>query len=119
MDYFVKWESLPYADSTWEDSLLIERKWPQKVEEFQEREQSSKTPTKHCKVLRSRPKFHEVKTQPEYMMGRDKVVCLNLILLTLLIIIYLTGFGIERLPNTWLKLDDSFVDKRKLCYFSR
>lgn len=77
IDYYVKWESLPYADSTWEDSALIQRKWPTKIEEFQEREQSSKTPTRHCKVLRSRPKFMEVKDQPEYMKGKENTLVLR------------------------------------------
>ncbi|XP_018566651.1 chromodomain-helicase-DNA-binding protein 1 isoform X2 [Anoplophora glabripennis] len=76
-DYFIKWESLPYADSTWEDSALIQRKWPHKIKEFEDRESSSKTPTKHCKVLKCRPKFHEVKTQPEYMTGRDNNLVLR------------------------------------------
>ncbi|XP_066248842.1 chromodomain-helicase-DNA-binding protein 1 isoform X1 [Euwallacea similis] len=76
-DYYVKWESLPYAESTWEDSGLIKKKWPQKIEEFLEREQSSKTPTRHCKVLRNRPKFLEVKTQPDYMMGKDMALILR------------------------------------------
>lgn len=76
-DYYIKWESLPYADSTWEDSVLIQKKWPHKIKEFEDRESSSKTPTKHCKVLKCRPKFHEVKTQPEYMTGRDNVSALN------------------------------------------
>lgn len=73
LDYYIKWESLPYADSTWEDSLLIQKKWPKKVKEFDDREQSKQTPTKHCKVLKYRPKFHEVKAQPEYMTGIENV----------------------------------------------
>ncbi|XP_060536902.1 chromodomain-helicase-DNA-binding protein 1 [Cylas formicarius] len=77
VDYYVKWESLPYSESTWEDSALIQQKWPDKIEEFQEREQSSKTPTKHCKVLKYRPKFHEVKTQPEYMTGKEQTLVLR------------------------------------------
>ncbi|KAJ8923662.1 hypothetical protein NQ315_010242 [Exocentrus adspersus] len=76
-DYFIKWESLPYADSTWEDSALIQKKWPDKIKEFEERESSSKTPTKHCKVLKCRPKFHEIKTQPDYMKGRDNSLVLR------------------------------------------
>nr|XP_023015060.1 chromodomain-helicase-DNA-binding protein 1 isoform X2 [Leptinotarsa decemlineata] len=76
VDYFIKWTSLPYSDSTWEDSGLIQKKWPNKIVEFQDRERSTRTPTRHCKVLKYRPKFHEVKTQPEYMTGRDN----NLIL---------------------------------------
>ncbi|KAJ8953271.1 hypothetical protein NQ318_015853 [Aromia moschata] len=76
-DYFIKWESLPYADSTWEDSALIQKKWPEKIQEFEDRELSTKTPTKYCKVLKCRPKFHEVKTQPDYMTGRDESLVLR------------------------------------------
>ncbi|OAD56154.1 Chromodomain-helicase-DNA-binding protein 1 [Eufriesea mexicana] len=71
-DYYCKWESLPYADATWEDGALIVKKWPEKIKEFREREESKRTPSKHCKVLKSRPKFHQLKGQPEYMgKGRD------------------------------------------------
>ncbi|KAG5873587.1 hypothetical protein JTB14_032888 [Gonioctena quinquepunctata] len=77
VDYFIKWESLPYSDSTWEDSALIQRKWPSKIVEFEEREKSSRTPTRHCKVLKYRPKFHEVKLQPEYMTGKDNSLVLR------------------------------------------
>jgi chromodomain-helicase-DNA-binding protein 1 len=77
IDYFIKWESLPYADSTWEDSVLIQKRWPKKIKEFDDREQSKQTPTKHCKVLKYRPKFHEVKSQPIYMMGHEKNLVLR------------------------------------------
>ncbi|XP_065165028.1 chromodomain-helicase-DNA-binding protein 1 isoform X1 [Atheta coriaria] len=70
-DFFVKWECLPYSEATWEDSALIQRKWPQKIREFVDREESKRTPSKHCKALRSRPKFHEAKEQPDYMKGAD------------------------------------------------
>ncbi|XP_066591256.1 chromodomain-helicase-DNA-binding protein 1 isoform X2 [Prorops nasuta] len=74
-DYYCKWESLPYAESTWEDGALIIKKWPEKIKEFRDREDSKRTPSKHCKVLRSRPKFHQVKGQPEYMgLGKDLVL---------------------------------------------
>lgn len=82
VDYFIKWESIPYCESTWEDSALIQKKWPYKIATFESREQSSQTPTKHCKVLKYRPKFHEVKNQPEYMMGRDGVSLSKKILFT-------------------------------------
>ncbi|XP_026669503.1 chromodomain-helicase-DNA-binding protein 1 isoform X2 [Ceratina calcarata] len=75
-DYYCKWESLPYAEATWEDGILIVKKWPEKIKEFREREESKRTPSKHCKVLRSRPKFHQVKGQPEYM-GRGKDLILR------------------------------------------
>ncbi|XP_012135150.1 chromodomain-helicase-DNA-binding protein 1 isoform X4 [Megachile rotundata] len=71
-DYYCKWESLPYAEATWEDGALIVKKWPEKIKEFREREDSKRTPSKHCKVLKSRPKFHQLKGQPDYMgKGRD------------------------------------------------
>ncbi|XP_012175740.2 chromodomain-helicase-DNA-binding protein 1 isoform X2 [Bombus terrestris] len=71
-DYYCKWESLPYAEATWEDGVLIVKKWPEKIKEFREREESKRTPSKHCKVLKSRPKFHQLKGQPDYMgKGRD------------------------------------------------
>ncbi|KOB74709.1 Chromodomain-helicase-DNA-binding protein 1, partial [Operophtera brumata] len=70
-EYFCKWESLPYADATWEDSVLIERRWPEEVEHFKYREAAKTTPTRHCPVLRRRPKFHQLKEQPEYM-GKDQ-----------------------------------------------
>ncbi len=71
IDYLCKWESLPYNCSTWEDSKLVTRKWQEKVNEFLDRENSKQTPSKHCKVLKYRPKFHQIKTQPEWM-GLDR-----------------------------------------------
>ncbi|KAI5640605.1 hypothetical protein NE865_07150 [Phthorimaea operculella] len=75
-EYFCKWESLPYADATWEDSALIERRWPKEVEHFKFRESAKTTPSRHCPVLRRRPKFHQVKEQPEYM-GQDSTYVLR------------------------------------------
>lgn len=71
-DYYIKWESLPYAEATWEDGSIIEKKWPKKIKEFQDREDSKRTPSKHCRVLKHRPKFVQVKSQPVYM-GGDQV----------------------------------------------
>ncbi|KAB0801325.1 hypothetical protein PPYR_05679 [Photinus pyralis] len=76
-DLYIKWESLPYADATWEDLGLISKKWPKKIEEFREREESKRTPSRHCKALKYRPKFHEVKEQPSYMMGVDGLLVLR------------------------------------------
>ncbi|XP_021925185.1 chromodomain-helicase-DNA-binding protein 1 isoform X3 [Zootermopsis nevadensis] len=75
-DYYIKWESLPYAEATWEDGSIIEKKWPKKIKEFRDREESKRTPSKHCRVLRHRPKFVQVKSQPEYM-GGDQVLVLR------------------------------------------
>uniref|UniRef100_A0A182X6B5 Chromodomain-helicase-DNA-binding protein 1 n=1 Tax=Anopheles quadriannulatus TaxID=34691 RepID=A0A182X6B5_ANOQN len=67
LEYLCKWESLPYSDSTWEDAGLIRRKWQQKIVEFHEREESRRTPSKHCKAIRYRPNFKHLKQQPEYL----------------------------------------------------
>lgn len=63
VDFLCKWECLPYSDATWEDSSLVHRKWEQKIVEFRDRENSQKTPSRHCRVLKYRPKFHHVKSQ--------------------------------------------------------
>ncbi|XP_070171806.1 chromodomain-helicase-DNA-binding protein 1 isoform X3 [Polyergus mexicanus] len=75
-DYFCKWENLPYADATWEDGALIVKKWPEKIKEFRDREDSKRTPSKHCKVLKSRPKFYQLNEQPSYM-GKEKDLVLR------------------------------------------
>lgn len=75
-DYYCKWENLSYAEATWEDGALIVKKWPTKIKEFRDREDSKRTPSKHCKVLKTRPKFHHVKTQPSYM-GKEKDLVLR------------------------------------------
>lgn len=73
-EYYIKWESLPYAEATWEDAALIQRKWPKKIQEFKDREESKRTPSKLCRALKSRPKFVKILDQPEYMGGDQ--VCL-------------------------------------------
>lgn len=67
IDYLCKWESLPYAEATWEDSSLVLKRWPLKIGDFQRREASQKTPSRHCRVIKYRPKFHQLKEQPEYL----------------------------------------------------
>ncbi|KAG8288701.1 transcriptional regulator [Homalodisca vitripennis] len=70
-EYYIKWESLPYSEATWEDAGLIERKWPKKIKEFRDREDSKRTPSKLTKALKSRPKFIKINEQPEYMGGQE------------------------------------------------
>lgn len=71
--YLVKWQSLPYAESTWEDSDLIERKWGDRIREFYEREESKTTPSKMCLALKQRPKFKHLASQPEYLAAGNSV----------------------------------------------
>jgi len=66
-DYYVKWKNLPYADATWENGRLIEEQNQEAIIKYKEREESKFTPSKSCKVLKYRPKFHEEKTQPEFV----------------------------------------------------
>lgn len=67
IDYLCKWECLPYSEATWEDTSLVEEKWSKEIAQFEQRESSQKTPSRHCRVLKYRPKFHQVKEQPEYI----------------------------------------------------
>lgn len=67
---------MPYSEATWEDGALIEKKWPEKITDFRERENSKRIPTRHCKVLKYRPKFHQLKEQPNYM-GKDNTFILR------------------------------------------
>lgn len=76
IDYLCKWESLPYMDATWEDAKLVQRKFQKKIDEFYTREQSKWTPSTHCPLLRRRPKFVKVESQPEYM-GLDRGLVLR------------------------------------------
>lgn len=69
LDYLCKWESLPYAEATWEDSSLVLRRWPVMISDFERREGSQSTPSR--RVFKSRPKFHQLKEQPEYI-SRDR-----------------------------------------------
>ncbi|XP_055385541.1 chromodomain-helicase-DNA-binding protein 1 [Condylostylus longicornis] len=63
-EYLCKWESLPYAEATWEDSTLVSQKWQGKIDEYEERELSKKSPSRHCKVFSRRPKFSKITEQP-------------------------------------------------------
>lgn len=66
-EYLCKWQSLPYAESTWEDANLVLRKWKRCVEQFNERENSKCTPSRHCRLIKYRPKFSRIKLQPEFL----------------------------------------------------
>jgi chromodomain-helicase-DNA-binding protein 1 len=73
VEYFVKWDCLPYSDATWENGALIASRNPEVIEIYKRREASNRTPASSTKSLRSRPKFTQIKTQPEYMTGDSNV----------------------------------------------
>jgi len=66
-NYYIKWKNLPYSDATWETGKLIEADNAECIRRFKERESSTFTPSKSCKALRHRPKFHEEKEQPAFI----------------------------------------------------
>lgn len=72
-EYYVKWQSLPYSDATWEVASMVECRWPQKIKEFRDREGSKRTPSKACRALKYRPKFVQLTEEPEYFGGYDEV----------------------------------------------
>lgn len=73
MDYLCKWDGLPYSDCTWEDGNLIKRKFQHVIDEYHARQKSQKIPSKVCKVLKVRPKFAPLKTQPSYIGGPQQL----------------------------------------------
>lgn len=65
---------MPYSEATWEDALLINSRWPEKVKEYREREESKRCPSKLTKVLKYRPKFVKIERQPAYFGGNKDLV---------------------------------------------
>ena len=73
VEYFVKWDCLPYSEATWEKGSLIASRNPEVIEIYRKREASNRTPATSSKNLRIRPKFTEIKSQPDYMKGDNNV----------------------------------------------
>ncbi|KAK7484546.1 hypothetical protein BaRGS_00024178 [Batillaria attramentaria] len=72
-EYMCKWVGLPYSECTWEDEELIRRLYQNRVDQFHARLKSQRIPTKLSKVLKVRPKFVPLKTQPAHL-GSDQLV---------------------------------------------
>ena len=45
-----KWNGLPYSECTWEDSDLIRRLWPDRVDQYQARLKCPRIPSRLSKV---------------------------------------------------------------------
>ena len=54
-----------------EDGSLIARFWQPEIDNYLNRESSRTIPNRNAKVLKQRPKFVQVKTQPSYMGPAD------------------------------------------------
>jgi chromodomain-helicase-DNA-binding protein 1 len=73
-EYFVKWESLPYSEATWEAGVLIKKYFRPAVEISDKLRRASTIPENSKFVnSRPRPKFVREKVQPDYMKGDSKV----------------------------------------------
>lgn len=52
-DYRIKWQCLPYSESTWEDGELVNTWYSKEVEQFEIRQNNTNVPTRDCKVNNS------------------------------------------------------------------
>ncbi len=67
-DYLCKWDGLPYAECTWEDGELIQKRFSRQIKEYESRQNSQSLPNaKPNKLLRVRPRFVTLPKQPEYL----------------------------------------------------
>ncbi|KAF8368334.1 chd-1 [Pristionchus pacificus] len=63
-EYLIKWTGLPYSECTWEDKRLIPRGM---IEDYEERIENAKLPSRSAHVLKRRPKFVKLEEMPEYL----------------------------------------------------
>ncbi|XP_028678827.2 chromodomain-helicase-DNA-binding protein 2 isoform X1 [Erpetoichthys calabaricus] len=70
-EYLCKWMGLPYAECSWEDGILIQKKFSLCIEKFSNRNNCKTIPSKDCKVLKQRPRFVTLKKQPSYIGGEN------------------------------------------------
>ncbi|XP_022671471.1 chromodomain-helicase-DNA-binding protein 1-like isoform X2 [Varroa destructor] len=73
VDYYCKWEGLPYSECTWEDASLISSKFSHIIDAFHARQASSTIPKTQHRLLSCRPKFHNIKRQPDYVGGPERL----------------------------------------------
>ena len=64
--YFCKWEGLPYAQATWEDTGLI-AKFAHKIDEYLRHNSSNTIPIFRAQALISRPAFIHMVDQPTWI----------------------------------------------------
>ena len=49
-EYLCKWMGLPYAECSWEDGALVQKKFQHCIDNFSNRDSSKTIPSKECKV---------------------------------------------------------------------
>ncbi|XP_059176230.1 chromodomain-helicase-DNA-binding protein 1-like isoform X3 [Physella acuta] len=73
-EYMCKWQGLPYAECTWEDGELASKLFQNHIDKYLARNKSQCIPTKLTRVLKVRPKFAPLKSQPSYLGGVENLV---------------------------------------------
>lgn len=72
-DYLCKWQGLPYSECTWEDGELASKLFQPYIDKYLARNKSQCIPTKLSRVLKVRPKFIALKSQPSHLGGSDEL----------------------------------------------
>lgn len=109
-EYLCKWDGLPYAECTWEDAELIIKRFPNKILEFEKRENLQTLPvTKVQKNLRIKPRFTPLSEQPEYLGKKNSELVLRDYQLD----------GLNWLANSWCKQNGVILadEMGKYIYF--
>lgn len=72
-EYLCKFEGLPYSECTYETEELIREKFQYRIDEYYSRQNSQKIPFRNSKALKPqfRNKFVPLKSQPDYIGGKD------------------------------------------------
>jgi len=72
IEYLCKFEGLPYAECNYESEHLVKEKFQRRIDEYYARQKSQKIPCRNSKAyLKHRPKFIQLKSQPDYIGGKD------------------------------------------------
>ncbi|GFO50432.1 chromodomain-helicase-DNA-binding protein 1, partial [Plakobranchus ocellatus] len=72
-DYMCKWQGLPYSECTWEDGELASKLFQPFIDKYLARNKSQCIPTKLSRVLKVRPKFIPLKSQPAHLGGSEEI----------------------------------------------
>uniref|UniRef100_A0A7E4UYX0 DNA helicase n=1 Tax=Panagrellus redivivus TaxID=6233 RepID=A0A7E4UYX0_PANRE len=73
MEFFIKWQWLPYSECTWEDEGLIRKNFTDKIDDYFRRINSKTLPNKNNPLLftKRRPKFTKIEAMPDFLRRRD------------------------------------------------
>jgi chromodomain-helicase-DNA-binding protein 1 len=71
VQYLCKWQGLPYSECTWEDHSIISALFEDEIDTFIRRNNSDCIPSRSDKVIKNRPKFRIMKSQPP-KLGKKK-----------------------------------------------